>query len=510
MADFLPPIVGRLLGDTSDYNQKLSGATQTTDRETGQMESRGARLRQGISNHFTAISGVVTGAGVALAKMGADSEQAEARLRVAIENTGRSMDTFQSRIGKTSDKMIQLGFDDEDAARAMAKLTDATQDPQKAIDNMGLVADLAANKHISLETAAAALAKTMSGSPKLFKEYGIAVAANATPQEKNAALMELQRRVAGQAAAQHDNFGGKLQTLKIRAENIAEAFGSKVGPAMTMIGPVALGLSQIMGSGLGGAMLGAGRAVITFGAQAIAGGISAAAAALPVIIAWAPVILTIGALIAIGFLLVKHWDTIWGAIKDGVGAAVGFIRNHIELFLGILFLPLGAFFLLRDHWRDLWEGMKSIAGAAIGLVEGLVKGYVNTILWPINFLIDQLNKIEIHIPSVGIGPIRTPGFDWDGLGLPNIPTLQFGGRFVSGGLALVGEDGPELARFPAGAEVSPLHGRGGGGGVVNVNVVVTGNTILGADQRKLAQQLTPSIREELIRQGVRGDLGLAS
>ena len=74
------------------------------------------------------------------------------------------------------------------------------------------------------------------------------------------------------------------------------------------------------------------------------------------------------------------------------------------------------------------------------------------------------------------------------LGIP-IPAFAHGTAFAPGGLALVGETGPELVNLPRGSQVSPAAGLAT---QVTVNVTLQGSVVA---ERDLAR----SIREELIR-----------
>ena len=82
----------------------------------------------------------------------------------------------------------------------------------------------------------------------------------------------------------------------------------------------------------------------------------------------------------------------------------------------------------------------------------------------INGFIGFLNGFQIHIPSIGVGPVQTPAFDWWGLNLSKIPHLAAGGIVTNPTLALLGERGPE-AVVPLGS---------GGMGEVHYHLNVTG------------------------------------
>lgn len=380
MAEYLPPVVGRLLGDVTDFKAKMGEAQATYQETASQAESRSAAITQTVGKGLVAAGAAATGIGAVLTHMGDESKRASDQLRVAVENAGGSMDELGPRINAVSDHLIKFGIDDEATARALATLTTSTQNPTKALDEMGLVADIAAARHISLESAADKVAKGLNGNAKVFKEFGITLSANATETEKEAAMTELAARVHGQAAAQADNFSTKMESLKIRAENVAEAVGQKVGPAITIAGPLMGGLGMVIQSGLIPALISGIGSAASFAAGMIGAGISAAGAAIPVIIAWAPVILAIAAIGLAAYELYKHWDEVWGFIKDVASTAADWISNHLELIAEAIFLPFAPLILLVTHWDEAWSVVKNITSAAWDWLKDTIWGGIETVV----------------------------------------------------------------------------------------------------------------------------------
>ncbi len=335
----------------------------------------GARISEELTPQRLIAAGASIGvAGAALTKLADEGKQATGQLKQAIENAGGSYDELAPRIGKVSEKLIKLGIDDEATARAMAILTTATQDPAKALDSMGLASDIAAAKHISLESAADMLAKAYNGNAKAFKAFGINLAANATEEERSAAITELSNRVHGQAAVQADTFGNKLDVLRIRAENFGEAMGAKVGPALTVAGPLIGGLGAIIQSGLVPGLISGIASAWSFAAGMVGAGVSAAGAAIPILIAWAPIILTIAAIGVAAYLLYKNWDEVWGFITGITGAAWSWIKEHLDLIAAVVLLPLAPLILLVTHWDEAWGFVKNITGAALSWLWDTVSG----------------------------------------------------------------------------------------------------------------------------------------
>ena len=132
------------------------------------------------------------------------------------------------------------------------------------------------------------------------------------------------------------------------------------------------------------------------------------------------VIAIIGALIAVGVLLYKNWDT--------VTAKAGELWRKLgEAFDGIKETIIGA-------WNAIWDGMKSILNSIIGGVETMVNGIVNSL----NKLIDGLNKV---VSAAG----KALGLAWKvpSLGKVSLPRLEKGGILEAGQMGFLEGNGAE-------------------------------------------------------------------
>src|SRR6476661_911717 len=148
-----------ILGDSTSAQRALQGLGDTTDQTGSRLDQFGEKF----GPKLVAAGAAAGAAGVYLTHVADESKKAEAQLKTAVENSGNAYDEFAPRIKKVSDHLINLGFDDEATVRSLATLTTATQDPAKALDSMGLAADIARARHISLEDASDKLAKAYSG-----------------------------------------------------------------------------------------------------------------------------------------------------------------------------------------------------------------------------------------------------------------------------------------------------------------------------------------------------------
>jgi hypothetical protein len=155
-------------------------------------------------------------------------------------------------------------------------------------------------------------------------------------------------------------------------------------------------------------------------------------------------IAAIAALIAIGVLLYKNWDE----IKYFFNLMTDWIAEKARAFASIF----------TEVWTGIWEGAK---GTFTGIIEGIKNGFkagLNWIIGKINTFVGRANSILQGLNSV-------PGVSIPSI--PNIPLLAKGGTLRDNGMAIVGEQGPELISGMKGATVTPLSGKGGG---ITINI----------------------------------------
>lgn len=308
--------------------------------------------------------------------------------------------------------------------------------------------------------------------------------------------------IAAKAKAGGGQVAGWAETQKTmnlqmdRAKEVAETLmiqlGQKLLPAATnlfrfladtAIPDIKNFISWISGSSVGadifkGVLIALGGAiaailVVAFVSWAIAAGaaaIATIAATWPILVIGAAIALLIAGII----LLVSHWK--------GIAAWLGSVWHNVQQDVHIGLLLLGdAFGAIGKTAQQVWGG-----------IQTAVKGGINTVIGDINSFIGFIDSIQIHIPAIGVGSVHTPAFDWNGVGIPQIPMLAAGGTITSPGAVLVGEQGAEMLTLPAGAQVTPLSARGGngtgqasGGQPIVVNLVVDG--------RRMAQVVVPYI-----------------
>ena len=498
-----PSIAVRVLGDLSglgkslgDAGTKAAGvASQGTAafktflgsvNATGALGPLGGMLDQiasGIQNladggkkvgPVMAGAGVaVTGLGAGLSAFGSKEQAAQQQLSQAIANTGHSYDDYGDAIEGAIKHGENYGHTSEDTQKALQRLTEATHDPAKALELLSTAEDVSASKHEDLGTAAGQVGKVFNGNKKLLKDFGIQLDANTglTKDGKTAteALAEVTR---GQAAAAQDTFAGKLDAVKAKLTDSVAQLGQKYGPALQGIG-VAVTLLGTIWSTVGPII--AAMELATMG----------------------PILLIVGAvvaLVAIGYVLWRNWDTIWGGIKAAIGAVWDWISTYWPLLLGILLGPIAlAVALIYMYWDQvkagvaavidfiqyvwnglvgffaglpgrvagffaaIWDGIKNGASSAIDWVRtqldnlvswvsgipgrigsaaaGAFDGLSGAFKEAYNFIARTWNGLEFSLPSVdthipGVGKIG----GWSIGTEPKLPILASGGLITSSGL----------------------------------------------------------------------------
>lgn len=149
------------------------------------------------------------------------------------------------------------------------------------------------------------------------------------------------------------------------------------------------------------------------------------------------------------------------ATKAGTafGAVLAFITSPIGIVVIAIGLLVAAGVLLYKNWDKVKEVATNVFGSIKAFVTpiidgigGAFKGMVNGVITGLNFMVRALNLLKFEVPK------WVPGIGGGSFGfnLKELPLLAEGGDINRGGMAIVGEAGPELLNLPTGARVTPL------------------------------------------------------
>lgn len=230
-------------------------------------------------------------------------------------------------------------------------------------------------------------------------------------------------------------------------------------------------------------------------AASAAGGVLAGVIAA---INWPLVLITaaIAAVIAIGILLYKNWDTvkekaveIWGKIKEFISNAIEKVKEVIsnvinkiketwsniwgkikdtasKVWDGIKSAITGTINgiktgisntlnAIKSVWDKIWGGLKTTVTNIFDAIWGAIKGVINSILGGIegmangviggiNTVIGALNNLSFDVPDwVPVLGGKTFGFNITELSKVSLPRLANGGITTGATLAEIGEAGRE-------------------------------------------------------------------
>lgn len=165
------------------------------------------------------------------------------------------------------------------------------------------------------------------------------------------------------------------------------------------------------------------------------------------------------------------WESVSGAVSSARNAIAGHLNALVKWLGGIpgrigtalsgAFSGLGTAWTSANDWvrgkvGELVTWFAGLPGKISTSVGGMFDGIKGAFRSAINYVIGKWNDLSFSIPGVdthipGVGTVG--GFT---LNTPNLPMLAKGGRAIKPGLAIAGENGPELVQMNRGASVVPL------------------------------------------------------
>lgn len=129
-------------------------------------------------------------------------------------------------------------------------------------------------------------------------------------------------------------------------------------------------------------------------------------------------------------------------IKPALGLFLTYFKSGFMAPLQLAFKMMGLDLnSLGINWSNTWDGIKNVVSTALSFVVSTVKNKINNVIGLINKMISGANSVGGKIPGY--------------TNIDLIPQLANGTDFFKGGVALVGERGPELVNLPRGSSVTP-------------------------------------------------------
>jgi hypothetical protein len=200
------------------------------------------------------VGAIASAAGIAVGAISdwtaAASEDAaeQARLQTALEATGAAHGDYAAQVEASIAAGQALAFTDTEIRDALVPLVGVTGDVGKANELLATAQDVARLSGVSLEQAAAAVAKAHDGNATSLAKL---VDMNAKGMSATDVLTEAQRKAAGQAEAYGKSTEGAMGASQIAFSEVTEEIGSAFLPILTEILPALLPIIQSIGELIG-------------------------------------------------------------------------------------------------------------------------------------------------------------------------------------------------------------------------------------------------------------------
>jgi hypothetical protein len=231
-------LVVTITGDDADLQRVLAGMTASVKKATGEVEGEAKKV-QSWHGAVAVASGTLMANAIQFAAANAmdffrtsiqASMEADAdwqRLAGTLQNVGVEFGKVEADLVAASKAFEKATtFDDEGYAQTLTKLTQITGSYEKAVKNVGLVADVAAGRQTDLASAAVLVGKAANGNTAALKRLGITI------REGESATEALQRRFKGMAENETKTLAGQSKQMANQWGNFKE----RVGDVLVVIG----------------------------------------------------------------------------------------------------------------------------------------------------------------------------------------------------------------------------------------------------------------------------------
>jgi len=541
MAISLGDAVVTFRADLTDLNKSIKTATGAMKKDFGALMD----VSKQVGTAFTLMGGaIVGGLGLAVRESMA-AEDSLAQLKAVVESTGGAAGMTVDELNSLAESLSKSTTFSDDAIvsgeallltftnigkevfpLATTAMLDMSQAMGQDLKSSAVQIGKAINDPINGLTALTRVGVTFTDQQKeqirTLQESGNVMGA------QKIILAELAREFGGSAAAAAGTLSGQLTILKNDFGNLLEDIANALtggggfqgliaqirGVVSTMrewinAHPVLTSWIVKIGAAVGGLMFVLGPLLIALpslvmaftaiGPAAAAVGAAIAGISIPAIAIGAAII----ALVVAAWYLYNNWDEVvaylkdlWEDFKEYIAQTLqrlgGAIQDAMEYIVWAFNNPWDAvtqaWDAAKDYFYSWWQTIMGWFQAGWDFVAGIVAKIAGAIDW-----VGQ---------QVGIGMA-------DAAGGP--PQFASGGTMQRSGMAIVGEQGPELVHLPAGARVysnSESQKMMGGGGL-NVQGPLVGSIQVSGvnDPRAVAEQigtmLERAIQNKLAKRGLR-------
>jgi len=437
------------ISELGQIKNEVNGLGESAGKSGGMLSNIGGILETVGKVALTAgiaIGGFAIAMGVEAVKAATEAEAKTAIWSNTLRNASAQFKLSYEELTKgaeaAGDAAVRLGFDNEDAASAYAKLVLVTGSASLAQQGVTAAEDLARAKGMDLTSATHALSLAFEGQGRSLKDLGIVLPKVSSMLNT---LQLVQDKVKNSADAFSKTLQGEKDRFQALKEKIMETVGAKV------LGALEVGLDYIL------------KKMEAIDWNKFANDMVAAFDKMkakvmelyngPLKTLWK----------WIGDNVIPRFKEMGMIIDTMVTPLIGTLTASFELLLTKLNLNSGQMKSLGDIMRGIMDVVAVLIGVALDLliliitalmlivtacidkfkawldeiqtVENRITGFIDKVKELIDWISKIPSKIGIKMSTSGGGSYAT------------------GGTVTSGGLSLVGENGPELVSLPAGAKV---------------------------------------------------------
>ena len=500
-------------------------ATDRASRVIRGVGKTGDQVGRGFGKMGALAAGAMGGIAVAAASAGAAMAVDFAQKSIdafteAQASQAKFDDAFSRRKGLTSYKgqidalaqslALKTKYDDDATKSSAALLAKFGLTGGQLKTLIPLVQDYASFTGKDLGASSKQIGAALLGNVKALKALGVAYKPTGDKAKDFAAITEiLQKKVGGFAQKEGKTAAGTAAILSNQFGEVQETIGSYLVPALTSLGQWVIGnvipaiqklvewfqanLSPVISSVAGWVMgtlvpalknlAGEFMTNVWPAIQQVAGII--AGNLQPVIVAlqefWANTLQpAIAKIVPILGTVAKVVGIVVGALAIAISWIVGKVAPvfynvlgpAVTFVIGVIGKIATAVEWVIDNFSHMVEWVKKLPGRFKAGLSTLVSIMTAPFRLAFNGIASLWNNTVGRLSFQA--PDWIPGIGGKGWDVPDIPMLARGGRAIAPGLALVGENGPELLSMNRGASVVPLDRAGGGGVHFHIGTLVAG------------------------------------
>jgi hypothetical protein len=225
-------VIARILSQYSDKGSKA--AQKDLAKLTKKFDQMGKKALKATGLAAVATAGLAVKLGKDAVQGAMEDQKAQASLATALRNTtGATQEAIAANAAFLDSLELQVAIDNEELIPALKTLVQGTGNLSRAQGLLSLATDISAASGKDLGAVSMALSKAYNGQFGALTKLGLPLsAATVKAKDFTKAQEELAAITKGQAEAAANTFAGKLITLRLRFNQVADRVGYALIPVL--------------------------------------------------------------------------------------------------------------------------------------------------------------------------------------------------------------------------------------------------------------------------------------